>query len=393
MQSLNILLFLSLICLLGYMIYKSLQYVLNDEPIKNNEEELISDSEKMGISPEEYIKEINKNYSPEQEDDKPMEVVIKEGGLDTSKLLDYKGARQASFKFRPNTFEEFVGQDLNKEIIKDALKGIRMGEFFHFFFYAKPGVGKTSLALVMKKELDAEIIQFIGKQITMDSLTDAMNVFHHSKKEHCILFIDETDTVKPELCKIMNPMIEDFKLGDKQLRPFIFIGCSINKNILIQRGNGDFLGRINYPIMFDKYNKNDIMKILTQYIKQVYSKEKFSNKAIEIIAENCRNEPRKAIHMLKHYRINKNINKMIENYKIIKNGLTSIDVKVLQVLNSKYPKTMSASALSQNSGVNTNDYITDIEPFLVEQGYLERPHKRIISQKGIGLLKTLEVKI
>jgi len=51
---------------------------------------------------------------------------------------------------------------------------------------------------------------------------------------------------------------------------------------------------------------------------------------------------------------------------------------------------MSASALSQQAGVNTDDYITDFEPFLVEEGYLERPHKRIISQSGIKLLEELK---
>ena len=342
------------------------------------------------ISPDMYIDDILKQIDDEKKETFPMEVVIKDGGVDTSKLLNYEGEKQAKFKFRPNTFEEFIGQKLNKEIIKDALKGIKMGELFHFFFYAKPGVGKTSMARVMQKELNAEMVEMIGKQITMDSLISAMNTFYNSNKDHCIFFIDEVDTVKSELCKVMNPMIEDFKLGDKQLRPFIFIGCTINKNILIQRGNGDFLGRVNYPIMFDKYNKNDIVRILEQYIEQVYSQEKFDKKAIEIIAGNCRNEPRKAIHMLKHYRINKDIDKMIQNYKIVKDGLTMIDIKVLQVLNSKYPKTMSASTLSQNSGVNTNDYITDIEPFLVEEGYVERPHKRIISEKGIKLLEGLK---
>lgn len=352
---------------------------------KSSEVAYISD-DCEGMDIDNILERIDEEKKKEKEQ---IEVVIKDGGVDTSKLLNYEGTKQARFVFRPSTFEEFVGQDSNKEIIKDALAGIRMGELFHFFFYAKPGVGKTSMARVMQKELNAEMVEMIGKQITMDSLISAMNTFYNSDKEYCILFIDEVDTVKSELCKVMNPMIEDFKLGDKQLHPFIFIGCTINKNILIQRGNGDFLGRVNYPIMFDKYNKNDIMRILNQYIEQVYSEEKFDKKAIDVIAENCRNEPRKAIHMLKHYRINKDINKMISNYKIIKNGLNIIDIKVLKVLNSKYPKTMSASALSQNSGINTNDYITDIEPFLVEEGYVERPHKRIISEKGIKLLQSI----
>lgn len=382
--------------------------------ISDNPQEFVSDIRRAGLTLDEWLKDVNENpdISPYEtpypdltieeyivrineknninNSSSPIEVVIKDGGIDTSKLLNYEGEKQAKFKFRPNTFEEFIGQKSNKEIIKDALKGIKMGELFHFFFYAKPGVGKTSMARVIQKKLDAEMIEMIGKQITNETLINAMNIFYKSDKEYCILFVDEVDTVKPELCKIMNPMIEDFKLGDKQLRPFIFIGCTINKNILIKRGNGDFLGRVNYPIMFDKYNKNDIIKILNQYIEQVYPQENFDKHAIEIVAENCRNEPRKAIHMLKHYRINKNIDKMIRNYKIIKNGLTVVDVRVLRTLNSKYPKTMSASALSQSSGVNTDDYITDIEPFLVEEGYIERPHKRIISKNGIKLLEGLK---
>jgi len=309
------LLFILVICVGLYFSGKSLiTWIVCGETKTNNSKELVSDITRAGLSLEEYLKDTNENC---HNDNSPMEVVIKDEGLNTANLLNYEGAKTNKFKFRPNTFDEFIGQDLNKEIIKDALQGIRMGEIFHFFFYAKPGVGKTSLARVIQKELDAEMIEMIGKQITMDTLINAMNVFYKSDKEYCILFVDEVDTVKPELCKVMNPMIEDFKLGDKNLRPFIFIGCTINKNLLIKRGNGDFLGRVNYPIMFDKYNKNDIVNILNQYIEQVYPKENFDKQAVEVVAENCRNEPRKAIHMLKHYRINKDINKLITNYKII----------------------------------------------------------------------------
>lgn len=362
----------------------------DDKPIKQNDE-YVSEGTRLNMSCLEYMQYVNEGKVA-NDGSTPLEVVIKDGGVDTSKLLNYEGDRQAKFKFRPTSFNEFIGQHQNKEIIKEAMQGIRMGELFHFFFYAKPGVGKTSMARLIQKELDAEMVELIGKQITNETLVNTMNQFYNSKKEYCILFVDEVDSVKAELCKIMNPMIEDFKLGDKHLRPFLFIGCTINKNVLIQRGNGDFLGRINYSIMFDKYNADDIKTILNQYIKQVYPKEVFSTKAVEIIAQNARNEPRKAIHMLKHYRINKDINSMIANFKIICNGLTAHDITVLKVLNTKYPKTMSASALSQTSGVNTNDYIMDIEPYLVEEGLVERPHKRVITVKGIELLNKLEVK-
>lgn len=357
-----------------------------DEPVKNN----IPIQQYINIGYDEWFKQINSNIFADQKDT-PTEIVIKDAGLDTSKLLNYAGEQKNIFKFRfrPRNFQEFIGQDNNINIIKTAIKGIKSGEIFHFFFYAKPGVGKTSLARIIASELNAEIIELIGKQITLELLVDTMNKFHNSNKKYCLLFLDEVETVGAEICKIMNPMIEDFKLNDKNLRPFIFIGCTINKNILIQRGNGDFLGRINYHIMFDKYTIDNILSILQQYIYRVYSSVNIDISILNIIAQNSRNEPRKAIHMLKHYLINKNINETIKHYQIIKDGLTAIDIRILQAINSAYPKTISASALSQKAGVNTNDYIQDIEPFLVEEGYIERPHKRIITTKGIKLLQSL----
>ena len=362
----------------------------DDKPIKQNDE-YVSEGTRLNMSCLEYMQYVNKGKTA-AEGNTPLEVVIKEAGLDTSKLLDYVGEEKKVFNFRPQNFDEFVGQDDNKDRIKMAIKRIDMGMKVHFFFDALPGRGKTTMARIINNMIDGEFIERIGKQITPESLIDIMNHFNKSSKKYCILFIDEIDTLTHATCKVLNPLLEDFAIAGKKVKPFIFIGATIDKNELVKRGNGDMLDRISDHIYFENYNSNNIEKILLQYHKQIYSHHNITAEDITVIAQNCKESPRLSITMLEYYLAANDVQKVLGYFKIIQDGLTKIDISILQALKNRYPKTLGASALSQKAGINQKDYIEIYESYLVEKGYIDRLPMRKISDKGIELLNKLEVK-
>jgi len=334
----------------------------------------------------EIIAEYKKNKI---ENDKPQEVIIKEGSIDTSKLLNYKSDEKNKYIYRPQNFNEFIGQIKNKERIKMAIKRIKLGMKVHFFFNARPGMGKTTMARIISNILNSEFIEKIGKQVTPESLINIMNNFYKSNKKKCILFIDEIDTLSYDTCKILNPLLEDFAIANKKIKPFIFIGATIDKAKLVKRGNGDMLDRISDHIYFEPYEIEDIEKILIQYHQNLYNHFKVNEKDLKLLSKNCKESPRIAITMLEYYLASNNVQKVLEYFKIIKNGLTMIDVTILKVLAERYPKTLGASALSQKVRINAKDYIEIYESYLVEKGYIDRIPMRKISQKGLNFLYNL----
>lgn len=362
---------------------------------KEKEDIKSSNVEPSPAMPEEieeiYIDDILKGIAEQKKNDdkSTMEVVIKESGFDTSKLLNYESDVK-KFNFRPSTFNEFIGQDENKDRIKMAIKRIELGMKVHFFFNALPGLGKTTMARLIANNLDAEFIERIGKQITPESLVDVMNCFHKSDKKHCIFFVDEVETLSFDVCKVLNPLLEDFAIAGKQVKPFIFIAATINKSELVKRGNGDMLDRISDHIYFENYTTQNIEDILNQYHSKLYNNFKTTPEDIHILSQNCKESPRISITMLEYYLASQNVYDVLKYFKIVKDGLTTTDVGILKALMERYPKTLGASALSQKAGVNQKDYIEIYESYLVNKGYINRTPMRMISDKGIKLLEGLK---
>jgi Holliday junction resolvasome RuvABC ATP-dependent DNA helicase subunit len=202
-----------------------------------------------------------------------------------------------------------------------------------------------------------------------------------------LFFLDEIDTTDWKVIKILNPLIEEFEINGKKIRPFIFASATINKDILI-KNNPDTLDRIPHHIQFTRYSAEDINKIITQYKKQLYPDDNVSEKDILDIAKNCKFNPRTAISILESHIVENNIKQVLKSNKIIKDGLTSLDVKILQIL-SQATRPMGANAVALRVGLSPNQYLREFEPFLYEFGYIARVPSRIITEKGKTFLKSL----
>jgi len=316
-----------------------------------------------------------------------INVTIKEGQFDINRVVEYTGETLKKFEFRPLKWEHFVGQEEAKDRAKTIIKKIKKGLKSHFLVDGIKGHGKTTFVELLANDINAHIIKRIGKQIDVDSLVDIVNEINTSKSKNVMLFVDEIDTMDWKTIKVLNPIIESFEIAGKKIKPFTFVGATINKHILI-KNNPDTLDRIPTHIKFKRYNSIEILQILSQYIKELYSDEKIQEEAIVTISNNCKYNPRTAIALLEEYIVECDINKVIQNCNIVKNGLTTIDIKILKVL-SQSTKAMGANALSQKCGISQQEYEREFEPYLCEYEYVSRVPSRVITNKGKQLLKEI----
>lgn len=324
----------------------------------------------------------------EEEKECPMEVVLKEGQFNVSEIKEYKGEGLKKLEFRPTTFEQFVGQTEAKERAKTIIKKANKGLKSHFLIDGIKGHGKTTFVELIAKQLDAHLIKRIGKQITIDNLVDIINEINTSEKKHVMLFIDELDTMDWKVLKVLNPIIESFEIAGKNIKPFIFAGATINKHILLKQ-TPDTMDRISTHIKFVRYDDLEIATILAQYIDELYNDENISKEAVNVISKNCKFNPRTSIALLEDYIVEEDINKILKNWHIIKDGLTQKDVKILTVLNNA-ERAMGCNALAMKCGLSQHEYTREFEEFLVEYDYINRVPSRVITEKGKDLLKCLK---
>ncbi len=316
-----------------------------------------------------------------------IEVVIKADQLDTTKIKDYQGENFKSFEFRPQNWDQFIGQEEAKERAKTIIKKIDKGLRSHFLVDGIKGHGKTSYVELLAKNANAHLIKTIGKQVNIDNIITYLNEIQLSQQKNIIFFIDELDTMDKNVIKVLNPIIESFEVSGKKLKPFIFAGATINKHLLL-KNNPDTLDRIPIHIKFKRYNAQEILTILNQYIQQLYLNEVIIKDDLDIISQNCKFNPRTSIALLEEYVVEKDIVKVLKNWNIIKDGLTNIDVDILKTL-SESKRAVGANALAMKVGLTQSEYIIEFESYLIEQDYINRVPSRIITEKGKKFLKCL----
>jgi len=145
---------------------------------------------------------------------------------------------------------------------------------------------------------------------------------------------------------------------------------------------------MSFHIKFAKYNAEELMQILVQYHKQLYSDVSIAPEQLIQISQNCKFNPRTSISLLEEFVVEQDIAKVLKNNGIVKDGLTNIDMKILDALSQV--KRMGSNALAVKVGMGEKEYLVEYEPFLVEYGYINRVPNRIIAPKGLEILRQLK---
>lgn len=333
---------------------------------------------------EQMKKELGYDEWPEDEktSDKPMEVIIKPDALDVSALQEGEGVTPT---YRPKSFSEYIGQEEAKKRVECYIKGSqKFNEVFpHTFLSAPAGHGKTVFANIVANLLGKKMVVCTGGELKNEqALVDKI-----VECEGGILFIDESHRLNKKVGTFMLPILEEFLITGKKIKPFTCICATTHKGNMSEHLEA-LIQRFQLDIELNHYNTVELIQIIKQFHKKSYDKVKVSEDIFKVIGENCRFTPRIALTLLKEYIYVEDWEAVKLNNKIVKDGVTKTDIKVLQYLMEH--NGVGKATLSKYLKVEPKTYEFEIEPYLIFKGFLTVGSRRKITEKGKEFLKCLK---
>jgi len=315
-------------------------------------------------------------------------IPIKEEIIEEKKEYHSDQIKPKKYSFRPQTLEQYIGQENPKELIEINLKKIRTIKPVHFIISGSKGTGKSTLAYIIAKNLGLDIQTYVAGNFTIQNLQDFLRA-NESAVNPLILFCDEIHGLPREIGEFMYVLLEDFKLatGGTPVRPFIFIGATTDLHIL-QKKLSPMIDRCQL-VNLEHYNIENMKKILMQYNEKIYQIS-VTNDEYEILSRNSRYTPRLALSLFDDFAIVKDIKKVLKAHQIVKDSLNTNDIIVLRHL-AERKSAVGVEVLSIITQQTKQDYMTLQEPFLIMEQYISRGSRgRMITEKGITLLQGLE---
>jgi len=290
--------------------------------------------------------------------------------------------------YRPSTFEEYIGQEGSKNILKSYLQAIKdRGKVFpHCIINGSAGTGKSTLVKIVANQLDVKVIETIASSITSPDMLIQKII----EVNGGVLFLDEIHAVNRDMVETIYMVMEDFKYNGTPVKPFTLMGATTELGEMIA-DRQPFVDRFKLIIELDKYNPKDLSTIAKQYKEKTFPQDNLSDDIYIEIGLNSRGTPRTAIRLVEAcIYLNGNIKQVKSNFKIIAEGYTTKDLKILQYL-SQNDKGVGLNGLVAYLGTSKANYEQSIEPFLLQNNLLQRtPRGRKITEYGIKTIEFLE---
>ena len=295
----------------------------------------------------------------------------------------------AEFSLRPQTLDDFIGQQqakLNLRVFIEAARG-RGEALDHVLFFGPPGLGKTTLAQIMARELGVNFKATSGPILTKAGDLAAILTNLEAKD---VLFIDEIHRLSPAVEEILYPAMEDFKLdlmiGEGpaarairiDLPQFTLVGATTRLGLL----SNPLRDRFGIPVRLEFYTPQEL-RLVIQRGAALLNADLTEDGADEI-ARRSRGTPRIAVRLLKRVRdfahvdgnakINaKAADKALRAMEVDAMGLDSADHRYLKFILEHYIggpvgiETIAAGLSEQRDSLEET-----IEPYLIQCGFLQR---------------------
>lgn len=311
---------------------------------------------------------------------------------------------------RPQRLNEFVGQAkvVNKLSIFIKAAKARDEPLDHSLFCGPPGLGKTTLAGVIAREMGGELKTTTGPAI---SRTGDLAAILSSLKLKDVLFIDEIHRLSPHVEEVLYSAMEDFSLNiiigkgpmassiRLTLPKFTLIGATTKPTLL----SAPLRGRFGIVEQLDYYSVDELANIVLRGASVL--SVTIDEEAVVEIARRSRGTPRVALRLLRRVRDVADARKMkVINLQIAKyaldllgideNGIDEQERKLLSVLIELFgggPVGLSTLAAAMSEEERTVEEI--YEPFLLRNGLIERTKVgRVATKKAYDLLGIERVK-
>jgi Holliday junction DNA helicase RuvB len=318
--------------------------------------------------------------------------------LDPSSINLSSEEKEFENNLRPNSFEDFSGQDQVIDNLKIFVQASnqRGDALDHTLFHGPPGLGKTTLAHILARELEAGIRVTSGP--ILDKPADLAGLLTNLE-ERDVLFIDEIHRLSPVVEEYLYSAMEDYKIDimiesgpnarsvEINLNPFTLVGATTRSGLLTAPMRARFGIRNRL-----EYYSSEILSTIIERSAKILDVKISMEAAIEISGRS-RGTPRIANSLLRRIRdfaqikgdgsVDISITKSsLKALNVDINGLDEMDNKILTTIIDKFAGgpvgiTTLSTAVSENSETIEEVY----EPFLIQQGFIMRtPRGRQVTE-------------
>lgn len=314
------------------------------------------------------------------------------------------GDGNAEGSLRPLALDDFIGQKDLRENLRIFIEAARARQdaMDHVLFFGPPGLGKTTLAQIVAKELGVGFRATSGPVIAKSGDLAAILT---NLQPNDVLFIDEIHRLNPAVEEILYPAMEDRKLDliigegpaarsvQIDLPPFTLVGATTRSGLL----TNPLRDRFGIPLRLEFYTAPELSSIVSRTARLLDMR--LSEEGALEIARRSRGTPRIAGRLTRRVRDFYDasgqkeadqtlVDQALGRLDVDRAGLDTMDRRYMQCIAKNYDggpvgvETIAAALSEQR------DMIEDvIEPYLMQQGLVQRtPRGRMISAKGFEYL-------
>ncbi|MBI4904136.1 MAG: Holliday junction branch migration DNA helicase RuvB [Acidobacteria bacterium] len=306
-----------------------------------------------------------------------------------------EGEQQFEAALRPKRLDDFTGQTKLKENLSIAIEAARQrGEAMdHVLLYGPPGLGKTTLALIIANELGVEIDLTSGPvlQKKLDLTGMLSNI-----RDRQVFFVDEIHRLMPDVEEMFYSALEDFRVDivvgtgpgarthSLPVPNFTAIGATTRMGMI----SAPMRGRFGLLLRLNHYDVEELRGIVVRSASLL--QVEVDNQGAEEIARRARGTPRIANRLLRRVRdyaqvrakghINLAVAKTaLDMLEVDRFGLDEVDQKIMLTVLDKYaggPVGLKTIAASVDEEADTIEEV--YEPYLMQLGFLDRtPRGRV----------------
>ena len=317
--------------------------------------------------------------------------------LGNSSLAD---DREYDITLRPSGFDEFIGQQKLKENLRVYVEAAkrRRGPLDHVLFCGPPGLGKTTLSLILAQEMGVNLAMAAGPAIEHKGQLAALLT---KLERGDVLFIDEIHRLSPVVEENLYTAVEDFRIDIVQgdgpyaatlqlpIAPFTLVGATTRTGLL----TSPMLSRFGIVERLDYYPADELAQVVLRSARLL--KIAIEPEAAAEIARRARGTPRIVNRLLRRARDFAEVlgngqidlrmaSEALQRLEVDDAGLDNMDRRYLRVIIEHYkggPVGIDtlAAALSE-----PRDTLEDVyEPFLLQQGFLARTARgRVVTDRA-----------